>query len=129
MVPSSERSNDLASIDVRSNDLDAAIENYRWLLPSWLRAGLQSPFWTGMRAVVELLMRSGEAIAAIRLLGAVMAPGAGHDVYGDDAARPDSLHAELEEQAGRKRFHEDSLPGPGSTKRPPPGRRRPHSTD
>jgi predicted ATPase/DNA-binding SARP family transcriptional activator len=103
----------LASLDVRANDVAAAVENYRWLLPLWLRAGLQSPFWTGMRAVVELLKRSGESIAAIRLLGAVLAPGAGHDVYGDDADRLDSVRAELEEQAGRERFHEEFAIGSG----------------
>ncbi len=103
----------LASLDVRSNDVDTAIETYRWLLPLWLRAGLQSPFWTGMRAVVELLMRAEESIAAIRLLGAVMTPGAGHDVYGDDAARLESMRAELEERAGPEVFQTEFTRGSG----------------
>jgi hypothetical protein len=103
----------LASLDVRSDDVDNAIEIYRWLLPLWLRAGLQSPFWTGMRAVVELLMRAGESIAAIRLLGAVMTPGAGHDVYGDDAARLESMRAELEERVGVEVFQVEFTRGSG----------------
>lgn len=94
----------LASLDVRADDVDAAIAHYRRLLPLWLRAGLQSPYWTGMRAVVELLLRGGESIAATRLLGAVMAPGAGHDVYGDDAARLESLRVELVDRVGREHF-------------------------
>ena len=74
------------------------------LLSLWLRAGLQSPFWTGMRSVADLLMRAGETVTAIRLLGAVMAPGAGHDVFGDDAERLESMCSELEGRAGRVVF-------------------------
>ncbi len=103
----------LASLDVRSGHTDTAIENYRWLLPLWLRAGLQTPFWTGMRAVVELLMRAGEPTAAIRLLGAVMTPGAGHDVYGDDAVRLEAMRAELETRAGAEVFQAEFTRGSG----------------
>ncbi len=94
----------LASLDVRSSDLTSAIANYRWLLPMWLRAGMQSPFWTGMRSVVNLLMQAHETIAAVRLLGAVVSPGAGHDVFGDDVARLESMRTELEQRTGRDVF-------------------------
>ncbi|HYN33159.1 MAG TPA: hypothetical protein VES40_11085, partial [Ilumatobacteraceae bacterium] len=63
--------------------------------------------------VVELLTRSGETVAAIRLLGAVVAPGAGHDVYGDDAARLESIRAELEERAGLELFEVEFTRGSG----------------
>ena len=101
----------LASLDVRSNQLPAAIARYRWLLSLWLRAGLQSPFWTGMRSVADLLLRAGETVTAIRLLGAVMAPGTGHDVFGDDAERLESMCRELEGLAGRAVFEVESKAG------------------
>ena len=49
-----------------------------------------------MRSVADLLMRAGETVTSIRLLGAVMAPGTGHDVFGDDAERLESMCRELE---------------------------------
>ena len=103
----------LASIDVRSDDPTAAIADYRWLLPLWLRAGMQSPFWTGMRAVADMLARAGENISAVRLLGAVMAPGTGHDVFGDDAARLESVSADLERQVGSETFQLEFARGAG----------------
>ena len=87
--------------------MTAAIATYRWLVPLWLRAGLQSPFWTGMRSVVDLLLRTDEPITAVRLLGAVMAPGTGHDVFGDDAERLGSMRVELEQRLGRDVFDDE----------------------
>jgi hypothetical protein len=97
----------LASLEVRSDNRLAAVDTYRWLVPLWLRAGLQSPFWTGMRSVVELLTRAGEVVAAVRILGAVMAPGSGHDVYGDDAARLATIRSTLEQQVTTTVFDDE----------------------
>ncbi|MET0909545.1 MAG: AfsR/SARP family transcriptional regulator, partial [Ilumatobacteraceae bacterium] len=96
----------LASLDVRSGDIEAAIANYRWLLPLWLRSGVRSPFWTSMRWVVELCARLGADEAAARLLGAVLSPSTGHEVYGDDDARLAQLRRDLSARLGADRFAE-----------------------
>jgi hypothetical protein len=96
----------LASLDVRSGDIPAAIATYRWLLPLWLRSGVRSPFWTSMRWVVELCALLGAHESAARLLGAVLSPTSGHEVYGDDDVRLGQLRLELADRLGADRFAE-----------------------
>lgn len=96
----------LASLHVRAGDLATAIEHYRWLLPLWLRAGVRSPMRTMLRTVTELLCRQGLDDHAARLLGAVTAPDAGHEVVGDDVIRLTSVRGELERRLGVARCSE-----------------------
>ncbi|MCD9625682.1 AfsR/SARP family transcriptional regulator [Rhabdothermincola salaria] len=91
----------LASLDARSGDTTAAVGHYRWLLPLWLRAGVRSPLRTMLRTVTELLCQQGFDDAAARLLGVVTAPGAGHEVVGDDDVRLRTVRATLERRMGR----------------------------
>jgi predicted ATPase len=90
----------LASLDVRSRDVAAAIANYRTLLPLWLRAGVRSPFWTAMRAVTDLLTQAGESESAALLLGAVLSPSSGHAVFGDDNERLAAIRSALCDRLG-----------------------------
>ena len=96
----------LASLDVRSGNVASAVENYRSLLPLWLRSGVRAPFWTAMRAVVDLLTQTDESEAAARLLGAVLSPASGHAVYGDDDERLTKLRATLRERLGADRLEQ-----------------------
>ena len=76
----------LASLDVRSDDTVAAVATYRWLVPLWMRAGLQTPFWNGMRASPNCCQRpaSNGAHPNTRCGDDT---GAGHEVFGADADR------------------------------------------
>jgi hypothetical protein len=74
------------------------------LLPLWLRSGVRAPFWTAMRSVVELCVRIGADEPAARLLGGVLSPTAGHEVYGDDDVRLAQLREELSGRLGAERF-------------------------
>lgn len=94
----------LASLDARSGAHHAAIDQYRWLLPFWLRAGVRAPFWTAMRSVTELVAAIGNDEGAARLLGAVTSPASGHDVIGDDDARLAGLAEQLVSRLGAERF-------------------------
>jgi hypothetical protein len=76
-----------ASIEARSGDPADAIAQYRWLLDHWQRAGIRVIQWNMLRAVDELLVRTGSLRAATVLLGALTSTEAGHAVYGDDARR------------------------------------------
>jgi predicted ATPase/DNA-binding SARP family transcriptional activator len=90
----------LASVAVRGGLHRQAVEEYRWLLPTWLRAGVNAPFWTMLRSVIELLVAAGVDEPAARLLGAVTEPGSGHDVYGDDDRRLRAAEATLRSRLG-----------------------------
>jgi predicted ATPase/DNA-binding SARP family transcriptional activator len=90
----------LASVAVRDGLHHQAVEEYRWLLPTWLRAGVSAPFWTMLRSVIELLVAAGVDEPAARLLGAVTEPGSGHDVYGDDDRRLRAAEATLRRRLG-----------------------------
>ena len=103
----------LASLDVRAGDVPAAVERYRWLLPLWLRTGVRSPMRTMLRTVTELLCRHGAHEHAARLLGAVTAPGVGHEVVGDDDVRLRAIGEELERHLGAGRCHELVAEGRG----------------
>lgn len=96
----------LASLDVRGGHLADAVDRYRWLLPLWLRAGVRAPMRTMLRTVAELLCRQGLDEPAARLLGAVTAPDAGHEVVGDDGVRLTAVRTELERRLGAARFAE-----------------------
>ena len=90
----------LASLDVRSGNVAGAIANYRTLLPLWLRAGVRSPFWTAMRAVADLLTQAGESEPAALVLGAVLSPSSGHEVFGDDDERLSTIRSVLRDRLG-----------------------------
>jgi hypothetical protein len=96
----------LASLDVRSGNIAGAIANYRTLLPLWLRSGVRSPFWTAMRAVVELLTQADESEAAALLLGAVLSPLSGHAVFGDDDERLSTIRSVLRDRLGAARLEQ-----------------------
>ncbi|HSP03369.1 MAG TPA: BTAD domain-containing putative transcriptional regulator [Acidimicrobiales bacterium] len=96
----------LASLDARAGDVRAAVGHYRWLLPLWLRAGVRSPLRTMLRTVTELLCGQGLDEQAALLLGAVTAPGVGHEVVGDDVDRLAAVRAELEQRLGSARLDE-----------------------
>ena len=76
-----------ASIEARYGDPTEAVTQYRWLLDHWQRAGIRVIQWNMLRAVDELLVRTGRLRAATVLLGALTSTEAGHAVYGDDARR------------------------------------------
>ena len=95
-----KRASSSASIDARHGEVDAAVAAYRWLLPWWRRAGEYSVLWTLLRSIAQLLDRLGKPRAAAVLLGAVAAPGSGHDVFGDDALRLADLATRLEASLG-----------------------------
>src|SRR5690606_19452460 len=103
----------LASLDVRAGDVTAAVERYRWRFPLWLRAGVRSPMRTMLRSVAELLCRHGVDEHAARLLGAVTAPGVGHEVVGDDDVRLTAIRHELERRLGPGRCGELLAEGRG----------------
>lgn len=90
----------LASVAVRQGRHREALEDYRWLLPTWLRAGVSAPFWTMLRSVIELLVAVGVDEPAARLLGAVTGSGSGHDVIGDDDRRLRAAEATLRGRLG-----------------------------
>jgi tetratricopeptide (TPR) repeat protein len=96
----------LASLDVRADRHPEAVDHYRWLLPLWLRAGVRAPFWTAMRSVVALLTQTGIDRSAVRLLGAVMSPSSGHEVFGDDATRLSAIRAALLARLGDFEFEQ-----------------------
>ena len=89
-----------ASIDARQGDVRSAVTAYRWLLPWWRRAGEWSVLWTLLRSMAILLERMGRYRPSAVLLAAVLAPGAGHEVFGDDAVRLADLKARLEPELG-----------------------------
>ena len=89
-----------ASIDARRGDVRSAVTAYRWLLPWWRRAGEWSVLWTLLRSMAILLERMGRHRPSAVLLAAVLAPGAGHEVFGDDAVRLAELKARLEPALG-----------------------------
>jgi hypothetical protein len=89
-----------ASIDARHGEVDAAVAAYRWLLPWWRRSGEYSVLWTLLRSIAQLLDRLGKPRAAAVLLGAVTAPGSGHEVFGDDALLLADLAGRLEVELG-----------------------------
>ena len=89
-----------ASIDARHGEVDAAVAAYRWLLPWWRRSGEYSVLWTLLRSIAQLLERLGKPRAAAVLLGAVTAPGSGHEVFGDDALLLADLATRLEADLG-----------------------------
>jgi len=76
-----------ASIEARYGDPAEAVAQYRWLLDHWQRAGIRVIQWNMLRAVDELLVRTGSLRAAAVLLGALTSTEAGHAVFGDDARR------------------------------------------
>jgi predicted ATPase/DNA-binding SARP family transcriptional activator len=76
-----------ASIEARYGDPAEAVTQYRWLLDHWQRAGIRVIQWNMLRAVDELLVRTGSLRAAAVLLGALTSTEAGHAVFGDDARR------------------------------------------
>jgi predicted ATPase/DNA-binding SARP family transcriptional activator len=76
-----------ASIEARYGDPAEAVAQYRWLLDHWQRTGIRVVQWTMLRAVAELLVRTGCLRPAAVLLGALTSTQAGHDVYGDDSRR------------------------------------------
>jgi hypothetical protein len=76
-----------ASIEARYGDPAEAVAQYRWLLDHWQRAGIRVVQWTMLRAVAELLVRTGCLRPAAVLLGALTSTQAGHDVYGEDIHR------------------------------------------
>ncbi len=56
--------------------------------------------WTLLRSIAQLLHRLGKPRAAAVLLGAVTAPGSGHEVFGDDALLLAELAGRLEVELG-----------------------------
>ena len=96
----------LASLAVRAGDRIAAVAHYRWLVPLWLRAGVRAPYWTAMRSVVDLLTQAGLDVQATRLLGAVMSPSSGHEVFGVDDARLAVIRSQLVERLGPTVFEQ-----------------------
>jgi hypothetical protein len=76
-----------ASIEARYGAPAEAVAQYRWLLDHWQRAGIRVIQWNMLRAVDELLVRTGSLRAATVLLGALTSTEAGHAVFGDDARR------------------------------------------
>ena len=56
--------------------------------------------WTLLRSIAQLLHRLGKPRAAAVLLGAVTAPGSGHEVFGDDALLLTELAGRLEVELG-----------------------------
>ncbi|MEZ5263729.1 MAG: hypothetical protein R2755_18600 [Acidimicrobiales bacterium] len=94
----------LASLAVRGGRFDDAVQQYRTLLPHWLRAGVSAPLWTMLRSAVELLLSVGADEAAARVLGAVTAPGSGNEVVGDDDRRLRAAAAVLVERLGPGRY-------------------------
>jgi hypothetical protein len=91
----------VASIDARHGEVDAAAAAaYRWLLPWWRRSGEYSALWTLLPSIAQPLDRLGRPRTAAVLLGAVTAPGSGHEVFGDDALRLADLATRLEGPLG-----------------------------
>ncbi len=76
-----------ASIEARYGNPAEAVVQYRWLLDHWQRAGIRVVQWNMLRAVAELLVRTGCLRPAAVLLGALTSTEAGHAVYGEDARR------------------------------------------
>jgi hypothetical protein len=89
-----------ASIEARYGDPAEAVVQYRWLLDHWQRAGIRVVQWNMLRAVTELLVRTGSLRPAAVLLGALTSTEAGHAVYGEDARRltavADTVHTHLD---------------------------------
>jgi hypothetical protein len=74
----------LASMEARSGDPHAAAEEYRWLIPHWLRSGMRSTQWTVLRSVVGLLERLDRPHDAAVLEGAVRFAVDGAEIFGAD---------------------------------------------
>ncbi|HTN81216.1 MAG TPA: BTAD domain-containing putative transcriptional regulator [Acidimicrobiales bacterium] len=103
-----------ASIDARRGDFMRAITAYRWLLPWWRKAGEWSVLGTLLRSMAELLHQVGRNRSAAVLLAAVLTPGAGHEVFGDDARRLADLARRLEPELGDE-FHVATAEGSALT--------------
>jgi predicted ATPase/DNA-binding SARP family transcriptional activator len=97
-----------ASIEARYGDPAVAVSEYRWLLDHWQRAGIRVIQWNMLRAVAELLVRTGDLRAAAVLLGALGATEEGHAVYGEDTARLATAADAVRAGLGR-REHADAL--------------------
>ena len=103
-----------ASIDARRGDVMRAITAYQWLLPWWRKAGEWSVLGTLLRSMAELLHQVGRNRSAAVLLAAVLTPGAGHEVFGDDARRLADLARRLEPELGDE-FHVATAEGSALT--------------
>ncbi len=97
-----------ASIEARYGDPAAAASEYRWLLDHWQRAGIRVIQWNMLRAVAELLVRTGDLRSAAVLLGALGSTEAGHAVYGEDTSRLAAMADAVRTGLGR-REHADAL--------------------
>jgi hypothetical protein len=93
-----------ASIDARFGDPHTAAADYRWLLEHSRRAGMWSTQWTMLRSIAQLLHRLERHADAAVLVGAVRAPGHGHEVFGADAVALDALGVELRAALGDDAF-------------------------
>ncbi|HUG00176.1 MAG TPA: BTAD domain-containing putative transcriptional regulator [Ilumatobacter sp.] len=103
----------LASLEVRHGSADRAVELYRALLPLWTRTTDSSVVWTAMRSVSALLHRLDRPRDAAAVLGAVLHTSDGHEVFGTDAERVESLERALKAQLGERDFEAAAHAGRG----------------
>jgi predicted ATPase/DNA-binding SARP family transcriptional activator len=89
-----------ASIEARVGDPDVAMDDYRWLIEHWRRAGMWSTQWTMLRSVAALLERVGRFHDAAVLEGAVRNTHEGHRIFGADAVVLDELGERLRAALG-----------------------------
>ncbi len=64
-----------------------------------------------MRSVVDLLTRLDADLPAARLLGAVMSPASGHEVFGDDDLRLSFIRDRLSDRLGSAVFEQSFRDG------------------
>jgi predicted ATPase/DNA-binding SARP family transcriptional activator len=95
-----------ASIEARYGDPAEAVAQYRWLLDHWQRAGIRVIQWNMLRAVAELLVRTGRLRPATVLLGALTSTDAGHAVYGEDSHRLAAVADAVRRGLGSREHHD-----------------------
>jgi predicted ATPase/DNA-binding SARP family transcriptional activator len=108
-----------ASIEARVGDPSVAVDDFRWLIPHWQRAGMWSTQWTTLRSIAGLLERLGRHRDAAVLEGAIRSTQAGHRIFGADELALQELGERLRAALGDEAYEAalrdgGELDGPGA---------------
>jgi len=93
-----------ASLRLRLDDPQGALELFREVLTHWRQQGLRTLLWTTLRNVVALLSTLDATIDAAVLLGVITTRNTAAPIYGADQERLDMVAAVLRARLGDDEF-------------------------